>query len=70
MVKQASQTCKCSKLMEFPEGEVKTVCKCGAVWELGVFGYWYVKVPGPLLPRHHKPSHYERYMAWRKGVTR
>jgi hypothetical protein len=26
--------------MEFPGGQVKTSCSCGAVWELGPEGFW------------------------------
>lgn len=39
--KQAlSQKCVCGQAMEFPGGQVKVTCSCGAVWELGPEGFW------------------------------
>lgn len=46
MIKQsAAVTCVCGQAITFPEGEVKTQCACGAVWECGIEGYWYTEIP-------------------------
>lgn len=57
MLKQAlTQTCICSRSIEFPEGEVKATCPCGAKWDLGPEGYWYTRsIITPLAPILAKP---------------
>lgn len=41
VLKQAlSVKCNCGRPMEFPGGQVKATCSCGAVWELGPEGFW------------------------------
>jgi len=35
-----SVRCVCGQAMEFPGGQVKATCSCGAVWELGPEGFW------------------------------
>ena len=37
-----TQACTCKTVMRFPEGQVKAKCPCGAVWELGFEGYWFI----------------------------
>lgn len=63
LLKQATQTCFCGLPMEFPEGEIRAKCLCGAVWILGQEGYWYTSGP-VIIPTmaKAKPSRYERYM--------
>ena len=70
MVKQAlSLPCACGQAITFPEGEIKTKCSCGAVWECGPEGYWYSETPitlfAPILANlnpKNRPSRYEKYM--------
>lgn len=49
MLKQESRMkCVCGQNVTFPEGEVRTKCKtkgCGAKWECGIEGFWYVLAP-------------------------
>jgi len=42
MTKQMLVKCVCGKPIDFPEGQVKAKCNCGATWECGVEGYWYM----------------------------
>ncbi len=66
MVKQAlSVPCVCGQALTFPEGEIKTVCQCGAIWEIGHEGFW-GRVVVPIVAKK-KLNHYERYMAWRNS---
>lgn len=58
MVKQAIQTCICGQTMDFPEGEVKAICPCGAVWECRPEGYWYTETPIPNLPLFYRAITY------------
>ena len=37
---ELSVKCQCGQAIEFPGGQVKAVCGCGAVWELGPEGFW------------------------------
>ena len=37
---ELSVKCQCGQAMEFPGGQVKATCGCGAVWELGPEGFW------------------------------
>ncbi|WP_407306431.1 hypothetical protein [Desulfosporosinus sp. SB140] len=39
VIKQMSKTCYCGLPMEFPDGEIRTKCLCGALWILGQEGY-------------------------------
>ncbi len=69
VTKQAqSQTCTCGQALIFPEGEVKLVCKCGAVWEIDNGGFWFTNLTLPFAPVLAKPrkSHYEKCMERRK----
>ncbi|KLU64050.1 hypothetical protein DEAC_c40440 [Desulfosporosinus acididurans] len=71
VIKQIGITCYCGLPMEFPEGQVKTECLCGAVWELGCEGYWYTQ--GPIVTTETaktKSSRYERYMSRRNKRKR
>lgn len=58
MIKQSADvTCLCGQAVRFPEGEVKTQCACGAVWECGTEGYWYTELPiAPYVPILAKPK--------------
>ncbi|WP_407310997.1 hypothetical protein [Desulfosporosinus sp. SB140] len=63
VIKQVEKQCYCGLPMEFPEGEIRAKCLCGAIWELGQEGYWYTS--GPVISSTSmktKPSRYERYM--------
>ncbi|MBC2721814.1 hypothetical protein [Desulfosporosinus sp.] len=68
MVKQAIKTCICGQAVDFPEGEVKYICRCGAVWELGEEGYWFTEMalapkatkPVDILPRSEKYAAYPK----------
>ena len=64
MVKQALQTCLCGRAMDFPEGQIRTACKCGTVWHIDICGCWFIQA---TFVAKRKPNHYERYMAWRNG---
>ena len=71
VLKQAlSMACVCGQAMEFPGGQVKVTCGCGAVWELGLEGFWSITSFVLILakPKGRKLNHYERYMAWRKSI--
>ena len=37
---ELSVKCQCGQAIEFPGGQVKAMCSCGAVWELGPEGFW------------------------------
>jgi hypothetical protein len=78
VVKQASiQTCVCGQAIHFPEGEIRTDCSCGAVWECGEEGYWYAEMPSipfesitaKSKPKD-QPNRYARYMARRNKAKR
>jgi len=52
VVKQMLVKCVCGKPIDFPEGQVKAKCNCGATWECGVEGYWYcVREIAPIVAR-------------------
>jgi len=63
MVKQATQICSCGWEMQFPEGEVKTTCPCGSVWELDLGGVWFMQLEFvPFVAKVSKgQSRKERY---------
>lgn len=66
MVKQASTvTCTCGQPIEFPEGEIKFVHDCGAVWVCGPEGFWYTEVP-ELAPILAKPKAVKVYLREQK----
>lgn len=66
MVKQATQTCTCGQAIIPPEGEIKTTCSCGAVWQIDNGGYWFTQtLIAPFVART-KPNHYEKYMKKRR----
>lgn len=70
MLKQSSSVkCICGQAITFPEGEIRTKCFCGAIWECGPEGYWYTEKPiTPFTPIFTEPrpkarqSRYEKYM--------
>lgn len=79
LLKQQSltQTCLCGQVIKFPEGEVRSICDCEAVWECGPEGYWYTQSiiipvalidPKPLVvcSSKSKPERYERYRKYQK----
>lgn len=72
MVKQAPQVCKCGWEMKFPEGQVKTTCICGNVWELDLGGVWFIQLE--FVPFVAKPSKVrsraERYANYPKSKRR
>ena len=74
MVKQAlSQTCMCGQAITFPEGEVKTVCQCGAIWEIDNGGFWFSNFIIPFTiakPRQRNSTNYDSYMKRRVGNKR
>ncbi|HBV87054.1 MAG TPA: hypothetical protein DEF42_10475 [Desulfosporosinus sp.] len=78
MVKQAIKTCICGHALSFPEGEVKYICRCGAVWNLGEEGYWLTETtfapkstkPAKILSREKKYSTYPRSKRKRKKGRR
>lgn len=69
VVKQAPIRCQCGQAMVFPEAEIKTRCRCGTVWEVGLDGCWKIrKVPFVsflITSRKRDLNQYERYMRWR-----
>lgn len=69
VVKQPCMKCLCGQALQFPEGQIKTNCRCGAVWELGIEGFWSVsKVPYVtflIYSRKRDLNRYQRYMRWR-----
>ena len=70
MQKQSSQTCSCGQAVTFPEGEVKTMCQCGVVWEIDNGGFWFSNLIIRFAPivakrKDRKPDHYNNYMGWR-----
>ena len=75
LLKQSlTQTCSCGQAMLFPEGEIRTNCSCGANWELGPEGYWYIKnISASFVPILAKPvvcsvkSRDERYSNYPKN---
>ncbi len=75
VVKQALVKCVCGQAMQFPDGQIKTRCECGTVWELSLDGLWEIcKVPFVtflMISRRSDLNHYHRYMLWRyKGGRR
>jgi len=72
VLKQESpMKCSCGQPMVFPEGEIRAKCQtkgCLAYWVIGSEGFWSALVP--IVAKHRKLNHYERYMAWRNNVTR
>ena len=64
--KQATQTCTCGWEMKFPEGEIKTTCPCGSVWELDLGGVWFIQLVFVPFVAKAKSKHYEKYMANRR----
>lgn len=66
VLKQHVTKCTCGRPIEFPEAQVRHTCKCNAVWECGVEGYWYSQSNVvPILPNlnpQSRPNRYERYM--------
>jgi hypothetical protein len=73
MVKQSSSvSCICGRTIQFPEGEIKTKCSCGTVWECGPEGYWYAEEPvvefAPILAKPAKVrSRAEKYRNYPKS---
>jgi len=68
VVKQSPQTtCICSRPIEFPGGQVKTTCPCGAVYELGPEGFWFI-TSIVLMPAAEKlrADEYKRYPRCKK----
>ena len=59
MLKQPIQTCRCKQFINFPEGQVKARCSCGAEWQLGPEGFWYIEF-APVLPKSRFDSFFER----------
>jgi len=78
MVKQAIKTCICGQALNLPEGEVKYVCRCGAVWNLGEEGYWFTETvlapkgtkPANILPKSEKYATYPKSKRKRKKGRR
>ncbi|WP_040413430.1 hypothetical protein [Desulfosporosinus sp. OT] len=68
VLKQASTAqCVCGQAVEFPEAQVKTMCRCGAIWELGHAGYWSITSFVLFLAKSRlKPDEYKRYPRSRK----
>lgn len=67
------QTCCCGSPMEFPEGEVKATCSCGAVWEIGDGGCWFSNfiIPiAPIMAKQRNSSNYDSYMRRRSQKRR
>jgi len=58
-----TQACICGQAITFPEGEIKTVCQCGAVWEIDNGGYWFTQTSIVPFVAKPKSKHYEKYMA-------
>lgn len=75
LLKQSlTQTCSCGQAMNFPEGQIRAKCPCGANWECGPEGYWYIKyITAPFVPILAKPvvcsvkSRAERYCNYPKS---
>lgn len=67
LLKQALiQTCRCGSPMQFPEGEVKSSCSCGAVWEIDNGGCWFIQTIiqfAPILSNTRKRTS-KRYDAY------
>jgi len=45
---QPTQTCLCGRTMNFPDGEIKTVCQCSRVWEISTEGIWFTNLMFPF----------------------
>ena len=41
---QPTQQCLCGRTMNFPDGEIKTVCQCSRVWEISTEGTWFTNL--------------------------
>lgn len=51
MTKQSSgQECICLRKITFPDGEVKFICQCGAIWEIDARGFWFTNLTRPSAP--------------------
>jgi len=71
---ELSERCVCGQAVEFPGGQVKAVCRCGAIWELSAESYW--RITGvPLAKKFTQPvavavklkaDEYPRYPRGRK----
>lgn len=75
LLKQSlTQACACGQALKFPEGEIRTKCSCGVIWECGNEGYWHPNDSvAPLAPILPKPvvcsvkSRAERYRNYPKS---
>lgn len=56
MQKQSLQTCSCGQALDLPEGEVKTICSCGLVWEIDNGGFWFTNLIIRFDPPSPKPK--------------
>jgi len=45
---QPTQLCLCGRTMNFPDGEIKTVCQCNRVWEISTEGIWFMNLMFPF----------------------
>lgn len=70
VVKQSAQICKCGWEMKFPDGQVKTTCPCGSVWELDLCGAWFIQLEFVSFVVKAKSKHYEKLMNRRKKAGR
>ena len=53
--------------MKFPEGQVKTTCICGNVWELDLGGVWFIQLEFVPFAAKAKSKHYAKMMK-RRGM--
>lgn len=60
--------CQCGRAVEFPEAQVVAMCKCGAIWELGLEGFWSITYTVSRPPLNLKRDEYPRYP--RRGKRR
>lgn len=66
VVKQLLPICQCGRGMEFPDGQIRSACKCGVIWELALEGYWFMTrkfapiVINPNMARAHNYAKWAR----------
>jgi len=70
MQKQSLQTCLCGQAITFPEGEIRKVCQCGAVWEIDDRGFWFTQTSFVPFVAKPKSKHYDNYMKRRDQKKR
>jgi len=54
MTKQKDQICTCGKVMNFPDGQIKTTCPCGTIWEMDEGGVWFSQLVIPFATKGAK----------------